>query len=113
MSEPIPPLASSTTEYYRPIPVWAPPVPKQRYWLHALLLLTTCFTTLVVGARMEFNYLQNLPLFTAGDEWLPMFAVRWIIERPANLFLGVPFSAMLLLVLMAHEMGHYLFCRHY
>jgi membrane-associated protease RseP (regulator of RpoE activity) len=27
--------------------------------------------------------------------------------------LGIPFSATLLLILLAHEMGHYLYCRHY
>lgn len=111
MSEPIPSLASSTTEYHGPL--WVEREPRQRYWLHALLLLLTCFTTLVVGARMEFNFLHNQPLFTTGDEWLPMFALHWIRERPANLWLGIPFSVTLLLVLMAHEMGHFLFCKRY
>jgi hypothetical protein len=37
-----------------PVPEWR--APRQRYWLHALLLLATCFTTLVVGARMQYNF---------------------------------------------------------
>ena len=61
MSEPTPPVASSTLEYYRPMPVPEPRAPRQRYWLHALLLLATCFTTLVIGARMQYNFEHNRP----------------------------------------------------
>ena len=113
MSEPIPPLASSTTEYYRPMPVWAPPVPKQRYWLHGLLLLATCFTTVVVGARMEFNYLRNQPVFSLDDNSLSFFPASWAFSHPSRLLLGLPFAATLMLILLAHEMGHYLFCKRY
>jgi membrane-associated protease RseP (regulator of RpoE activity) len=62
---------------------------------------------------MEFNFLHNLPPFAAGDEWLPFFPLGWIVAQPSRLLLGVPFSATLLLILFAHEMGHYLFCRYY
>jgi membrane-associated protease RseP (regulator of RpoE activity) len=77
------------------------------------LLVATCFTTLVVGARMEFNFLHNLPPFAAGDEWLPFFPLGWVIAKPSRLLLGIPFSATLLFILLAHEMGHYVFCRSY
>jgi membrane-associated protease RseP (regulator of RpoE activity) len=78
-----------------------------------LLLLATGFTTLVVGARMEFNFLHNLPPFAAGDEWLPFFPLQWVMAQPSRLLLGIPFSATLLGILFSHEMGHYLFCRYY
>ena len=113
MSEPIPPVASSTAEYYRPMPVFVARAPRQRYWLHGVLLLATCFTTLVVGARMEDNFLNNKPIFTYGDETLPMFAIGWVLQHPKNLLLGIPFSLSLLCFLLAHEMGHYLYCRRY
>src|SRR6202521_4757467 len=112
MPEFLPPV-SSTTDYYRPVEVFVVQPPKQRYWLHVVLLLATCFTTLVVGARMEFNFLHNLPPFAAGDEWLPFFPLAWVVAHPSRLLLGVPFSATLLFILLAHEMGHYLFCRYY
>lgn len=86
-------------------------VPRQRYWLHSLLLLLTCFTTLVVGARMEFSFLHNQAPFVAGDEYIPFFALHWVMAQPSRLLLGIPFSASLLLILMAHEMGHYFYCR--
>ena len=87
--------------------------PRERYWLHGLLLLVTCFTTLVVGARMEFNFLHNLAPFAAGDELMPFFPLEWIFAQPSRLLLGIPFSATLLTILLAHEMGHYLYCRYY
>src|SRR5277367_5890178 len=107
-----------TIEYYRP--GWRSPSeeyvikpPKPRYWLHALLLLATIFTTLVVGARMESNFQHNLPAFSMNDDTLPFFPFREIVAKPSMLLLGVPFSATLMLILMAHEMGHYLYCRYY
>jgi len=111
MPEPTPSIASSTLEYYRPIPVWVPVRPRPRYWLHGLLLLATCFTTLVVGARLEFNFLHNIPPFVAGDEFIPFFALGWVMAQPSRLLLGVPFSASLLFILLTHEMGHYFYCR--
>ena len=112
MSEIIPP-ASSTTEYYRPLEVVYVPRPKQRYWLHGLLLLATIFTTLVVGARMEYNFQHNLPAFslTNDDSWF--FPVNWIWAVPSRILLGVPFASTLMLILLSHEMGHYLCCLYY
>jgi membrane-associated protease RseP (regulator of RpoE activity) len=113
MSESSLPIPTSTVEYYRPLPEWVGPRPHDRYWLHALLLLATVFTTMVVGARMEFNFLHNLPPLRAGNEYIPFFPLGWSLAHPARLLLGIPFSATLLLILLAHEMGHYLFCRYY
>ncbi|MGA7751768.1 MAG: site-2 protease family protein [Candidatus Sulfotelmatobacter sp.] len=113
MPEPDPPIPTSTLEYYHALPLPVGPPPREHYWLHGLLLLATCFTTLVVGARMEFNFLHNLPPFAAGDEYIPFFPVGWVLAHPSRLLLGIPFSATLLTILLAHEMGHYLFCRYY
>jgi len=113
MSEIIPPVPSSTSEFYRPVEIVYVPRPKQRYWLHALLLLATIFTTLVVGARMEYNFQNNQPAFSLNDDDVPFFPVRWTFAEPSRLLLGLPFSSTLMLILLAHEMGHYLCCRYY
>lgn len=84
--------------------------PRPRYWLHLLLLLATFLTTLTVGARLQFNFAQNLPILSDA---LPLFPVSWIIRQPSRLLLGVPFSLALMGILLAHEMGHYLYCRRY
>jgi membrane-associated protease RseP (regulator of RpoE activity) len=107
------PRWSSTADFYRPAEVVVVPPPKRRYWLHILLFLATIFTTLVVGARMEFNFLHDLPAFSLNDDALPFFPVRWALAQPSRLLLGIPFAATLMLILLAHEMGHYLCCLYY
>jgi membrane-associated protease RseP (regulator of RpoE activity) len=78
-------------------------------WLNVLLFALTVLTTTAVGARMWFNFYNNLPAFTTND----LEVMGRILTHPAQLLDGIPFSATLLLILMAHEMGHYAACRYY
>ena len=112
MSDPTPPF-SATYEVPQPVEIYVVPRPRRRYWLHALLLVATVFTTLVVGARMEFNFLNNKPALSMDDDALSLFPVGWIAEQPSRLLLGVPFAGTLMLILLAHEMGHFLYCVRY
>jgi len=106
-------LAYPSADDSPPMVQWVPRPPAQIYWLHALLLLLTCFTTLVVGARMQANFMLDKPAFSLDDE-VSLFPVRWVFEHPwSRLMLGVPFAAILMLILLAHEMGHYLYCKRY
>ena len=100
----------------------------RRYWLHALLLLLTLVTTLVVGAHLQYNFDHNLPAFTTEEYQLPAllthrilhisgpvvlelpFPMKWILQQPQRLALGIPFAATLLCILLAHEMGHFVYC---
>lgn len=113
MSDPNSSIPTSTLEYYHPLPPPEGPPPRDRYWLHALLLLATVFTMLVVGARMEFNFQNNLPVFSLDDSAAGFFPVRWACSDPSRLLSGIPFAGTLMLILLAHEMGHYLYCRKY
>jgi len=118
MSDPSPSVTSSTLEYYRPLPAWAPQPPKPRYWLHLLLLLATCATTLITGARMQFQYEHNRPALSFSDdpingEVVSFFPVEWVRSHPDRLVGGLPFMTTLMLFFLAHEMGHYLYCRRY
>jgi membrane-associated protease RseP (regulator of RpoE activity) len=87
-------------------PAWAPaPLPRrrERWWLHALLLVLTFGTTTYVGANFAVNFRPSL--LTPGADTAATLAA---------LFRGaITFSVPLLLILLAHEMGHYLMCRRY
>ena len=113
MSEPSSPISTSTIEYYHALPEPEGPPPRARYWLHALLLLATCFTTLVTGARMQYNFAHNLPALSLSDDSAPLFPVGWILSDPRLILRGLPFAAAVMFFFLAHEMGHYLYCRRY
>ena len=101
---------------------------KRRYWLHGLLLILTLLTTLTVGARLEYNFQHDLPAFTSETYVLPPllarhstepvlidlpFPLKWVWEHPQRLGLGIPFAFTLMGILLAHEMGHFVYCQRY
>ena len=106
---PVPPVA----DLYRPVPIYVVQRPRNLLWLHLLLLLLTICTTLIVGSRMEYNFQHDQPAFSLNDDPVPFFPLRWILQQPSRLLLGIPFASTLMLILLAHEMGHYLCCRYY
>ncbi|MFB3813743.1 MAG: site-2 protease family protein [Terriglobales bacterium] len=112
MSDSTPPL-TSTCEVVRPVEVFVVRPVRRRYWLNLLLLLATICSTLLVGAGLEYNYLHDRPAFPESLRLLKLFPLMWVVEGPSRLLLGVPFCATLMLILLAHEMGHYLYCRYY
>jgi len=76
-----------------PPPLLPPAAPgRSRIRLNVVLFLATVLTTMIAGA------------FHKGVD---PFA------SPGNLLQGIPFSAALLSILLAHEMGHYLTSRRY
>jgi Zn-dependent protease len=93
--------------------VWIVRPARPRWWLYALFLALTLFSTMVVGARLEFNFQHHQPVFSLSDGSLSLFPIGWIAQHPVRLLLGLPFSLTLMFILFAHEMGHYLYARHY
>ncbi|RMG51047.1 MAG: site-2 protease family protein [Acidobacteria bacterium] len=69
----------------------------RRLALHLILLLLTMVTTFVMGAVMSPDF----------RTW------RQIIDDPRVISSGLAYSFTLIAILLAHEMGHYLACRHY
>ena len=59
MSEPQSPVSTALDWDQQPLPtVWIISPPRQRWWLYVLFLFLTLFSTMVVGARMQF-YFRN------------------------------------------------------
>lgn len=76
---------------------------RERWWLHGLLFLLTFATTTYVGANFAVNFRPSL-LAPGADTAATLGA----------LFRGaITFSVPLLLILLSHELGHYLMCRRY
>ena len=76
---------------------------QHRYWLHVSLLLATILTTTLAGGLHYASFASN---FGATNLSLPRGGLLWYICSH-----GVWYSGTLLLILGAHEMGHYLLCR--
>jgi len=93
--------------------VWMIERPRPRWWLYILFLLLTMFSTTVVGARMESNFLRHQPIISMSDDASDWFPIGAALHNPASLLAGLPFSLTLMFILFCHEMGHYLYARHY
>ena len=81
-------------------PLLRPPRFQHRWWLHILLFLLTVGSTTVVGAGYYLSFVHG-----ADGAAVPIDG--WILAH------GLVFSAAVLGILGAHEMGHYLACRYY
>jgi membrane-associated protease RseP (regulator of RpoE activity) len=92
-----------------------PRLPRRRrapsIWPALVLFLLTVLSTLSVGTEFALSYSQNREPFS-GDQ-NPFAMMLTPFEHPHLLAMGVPFSFTLLVILMVHEMGHFLACRIY
>jgi hypothetical protein len=109
MSEPLSLYPPATLE--RPAEVWIIQPPRQRLWLHIALLIATFLSTMLVGAHMQANFASHQPVFSLNDDLDIFLKSVWL--QPSTLLAGIPFSFTLMFILLAHEMGHYLYARHY
>ena len=73
---------------------------RHRWWRHILLFLLTVGTTTDVGISYYLNFLSELGTRAVHLDWT-------IVRH------GLVYSAAVLGILGAHEMGHYLACRYY
>lgn len=96
----------------RRIYYWAPP-PQPVHWpslaLAVGLFLLTAVSTMAAGTQFAAAYaLRQAPTFDNffADYLLPL-------SHPRMLLSGLPFAATLMLILLAHELGHYFACRRY
>ena len=91
-SLPEPPLPHT----YRPVRRF-----RDRRWLHLVLFVLTLLSTTLVGAGQYEMFVTN-----SGRSPVVMSDLRWFLN-------GLWYSATILLILGAHELGHYAACRYY
>jgi hypothetical protein len=129
---PADPIMSESTETFAYLP--AEPIPKPRsvakpsarQWLvHSGLFLLTFCTTTICGIWMTGDLdgagLGQPPAAFGGSVLAIPIAyvttvlrlVRFAFLQPSVLGNGLLFSGSLLAILVAHESGHYVFCRYY
>ena len=83
-----------------PIADFEVPRPPSRLWFHAILLLATFVTASISGSWFWEGTLE------IGAPWRELLGATRLAQ-------GMPYALLLLAILGAHEMGHYLACRYY
>lgn len=78
-------------------------------WLQALLLVLTFFSTSVFGLALKRSFDGGHQL--SESDWL--FGFQQLFAGHPMLLDGLAYSIPLLLILLAHEMGHYFLCRYW
>jgi membrane-associated protease RseP (regulator of RpoE activity) len=78
-----------------------------RWWLHSALFGLTFLSTTVYGAAVAACFDARQPL----NSDLIWAGYLLLLRGDANLLEGLRFSVPLLVILMAHELGHYFACK--
>jgi hypothetical protein len=100
------PQVPSLAPYYRAIPLH----PSLRsLFLSSGLFLLTLLTCLVAGTHFTAAYAHNQA--ASFEAFFQTFRLAYL--HPSALLAGVPFAFTLLVILLAHELGHYFACRHH
>jgi membrane-associated protease RseP (regulator of RpoE activity) len=86
------------------------PARRERWWLHAGLLVATLVTMLYAGTAIAGATIPVLPRPSPFG-----FAAFWrqVVVWASGLGPGLPFATALLAILLTHEAGHYIAARRY
>jgi membrane-associated protease RseP (regulator of RpoE activity) len=102
-----------------PIPTYVPRLPNrtaarsltqqllESWWPNAVSFLLTLLSTTLFGAALVQSFAQGRTL----DEFSLAQSYLWLLHGDGRLWTGLVYSAPLLLILLAHEFGHYFSCR--
>jgi membrane-associated protease RseP (regulator of RpoE activity) len=82
---------------------------KNRTWLNVLLFALTVISTFFVGISWSLSYKYG----DAINQDFPFNFKAGFLRDPAVISLSVIYAAVLLVILLGHELGHYLTCRRY
>jgi hypothetical protein len=82
-------------------------VPERRWWLHLLLFALTLVSTTAFGYGLSCSFAARQPL----DELFVLGSYRRLLFGDHAIWSGTIYSIPVLLILVAHEMGHYVACQ--
>ncbi len=101
MHDPLPPVPSSAEgEPLLPVSDRSHRKFRDRKWLHLALLVLTIGSTTLAGATYYAGYMSD-------------FGRQSVTFHPDLILYGFWYSGTILLILGAHELGHYVACRYY
>lgn len=80
---------------------------RPRWWLHVSLLCLTLLSTTVFGYALYRSFRQGSGL---NDEFV-ISGYGLLVHGDSRLLAGCTYSVPLILILLAHELGHYITCR--
>lgn len=97
--------AAPVTRKFRPSSFFV----KDRIWVNVLLFVLTVLSLFVVGVSWSASYkyaeeIGRNPAFEAGPN---------VFRDPQILLLSLIYALVLIVILLGHELGHYLTCRRY
>jgi hypothetical protein len=81
----------------------------RKSWLNLLLFLVTCLSAFFVGITWSVSYTYSEQL--TGDSQFVLSPQ--VFTEPTVIRLSLVYAAVLIVILLGHEMGHYLACRYY
>ncbi len=79
----------------------------RKWWLHVLLFLLTLVTTTIFGFALAKSFAAGQPL---SENFIAEGYLRFL-RGDLGIWAGCAYSIPLLLILLAHEFGHYVTCR--
>lgn len=82
---------------------------KKKLWLNVLLFVLTACSTFYVGINLSFNY-KYAEILVQNSEISPDLSLFFSFEV---IGLSIIYTAVLLGILLSHELGHFLACRYY
>ena len=110
----IPPTEPFADGLNEPIPVYAPsPPPRDRVWVHVLLLLLTIASTTFVGGCHYLSFDQAFDTVPPMNDLDGRSFILNIFSQPSFYLNGLWYSLTVLGILGCHEMGHYVACLRY
>jgi membrane-associated protease RseP (regulator of RpoE activity) len=102
--------ALGESEEHAPVQSDDRPRPQRAVLIPVGLFLLTLLCTTALGSRVAFHFDRNLP----GLDFLEdLNTFPELLRRPELLLDGLSYSLTLLLILLAHELGHYFACRYH